>query len=324
VVILLSVCISVAVLGGVYWVGTHRPPAPPAKPGAALAKALEKMPTGVIRPQHVVSFGSTMTGNIEAFTVEVGEDVFQGQVLARIGAGELETDRQNATLDLEKTQEDVSKAEANVNTARMELSRAEADAARSRLALDRTQKVADRQSTLFRAGATPKLAYEKAVAEYEAATKDFEVMDNALRAARDGVRQAELQVEAAKRRVTEKAGALEAIDQDFENAEVKSTVDGVLVQRKGEIGKPASEAGNDMFTVATDIFALEVVVEPTPDILKTVFPGEQVTVTVLDLQSTGMPGEVKEITQSGQVVVQFNSTTAAIRPGMRAEVRLKQ
>src|SRR4051794_4919863 len=135
-VILLAVVISAGVLGAVFWVGRHRAAPPPAKPGAALAKALEHMPSGVIRPQHFVSFGSTLSGNIEAFTVEVGEDVFQGQVLARIGAGDLEAERQNAAQAVEKAQTEVSKSEALVNAAQMEMSRADADAARARSELD--------------------------------------------------------------------------------------------------------------------------------------------------------------------------------------------
>ena len=43
---------------------------------------------------------------------------------------------------------------------------------------------------------------------------------------------------------------------------------------------------------------------------------------VLDLQSAGMPGVVKEI-KDDQVIVEFNSSMPAIKPGMRADVRLK-
>jgi hypothetical protein len=46
-------------------------------------------------------------------------------------------------------------------------------------------------------------------------------------------------------------------------------------------------------------------------------------VIVPDLQTGGMPAEVKEIKEDGQVVVEFNSAVPAIKPGMRADVRLK-
>jgi len=43
---------------------------------------------------------------------------------------------------------------------------------------------------------------------------------------------------------------------------------------------------------------------------------------VPDLQTPGITGDIKEI-KGNRVVVEFNSTIPAIRPGMVADVRLK-
>ena len=88
------------------------------------------------------------------------------------------------------------------------------------------------------------------------------------------------------------------------------------------MGKPAEESGDQLFQIATDLYALEVALEPTPDILKKIAPGQQALVLILDLQSAAIPAEVKEI-KGTQVIVQFNSPLPAVRPGMRADVRLK-
>jgi preprotein translocase subunit YajC len=45
-------------------------------------------------------------------------------------------------------------------------------------------------------------------------------------------------------------------------------------------------------------------------------------VLVLDLDSSGLPGTVKEI-KDNQVIVEFASGIPAIKPGMVADVRLK-
>src|SRR5262245_33660115 len=121
---------------------------------------------GTVRPQHVVGVAASVSGNIDMFLVEVGEDVFQGQALARIGSKALDHDKENAQQALERAQDQVTKQEAAVSSARMEASRAEADAQRSKAQLDRLEKVYERQSTLHGAGATPKLGYERAVADY--------------------------------------------------------------------------------------------------------------------------------------------------------------
>jgi multidrug resistance efflux pump len=323
VVILTAVLICGGVIGGVMYVARRRAAMKAPRPAQVTLKTQEAMPNGIIRPQHTVSFGADVDGNIELFLVEVGEEVFEGQPLARIGAGNLDIDRQNASHAVEAAQDAVSKAEALVTTAQAEVSRADADAVRSRQDMEAAQRVSDRQSMLFREGATPRKTYEKAVAEFEAAAKEFQVIDNARRAARDALRMAEQKVDAAKKTVLERTEALEAAEQAFQNSEVHSKVEGLLVARKGEVGQPASEAGQDMFTIATDIYALEVAVQPKEEILKNVYPGKQVTVLILDIEGMGIPGEVLRITEEKQVVVQFASSTPAIRPGMRAEVRLQ-
>jgi hypothetical protein len=99
-------------------------------------------------------------------------------------------------------------------------------------------------------------------------------------------------------------------------------VDGLLVGRSGEVGKPAQEFGDNLFQIATDMYALEIALEPEPPVLKRLRPGQPALVLIPDLQSAGITGDVKEI-KGAQVVVEFNSTIPAIRPGMVADVRLK-
>jgi hypothetical protein len=70
------------------------------------------------------------------------------------------------------------------------------------------------------------------------------------------------------------------------------------------------------------MYALEVALEPEPAILKRIRPGQPALVLVPDLESAGIAGDVKEI-KGAQVLVEFNSTIPAIRPGMLADVRLR-
>jgi HlyD family secretion protein len=302
----------------------RRQPAQPAGRNAAAAVIAtpEVALNGIIRPQHVTSVGSSVNGNIEAFLANVGDDVFQGQVLAKIGAAALDADRDTASHAVESAQDQVAKAEAAISSARMEASRANADAQRARGALDRAQKTYLRQQTLHASGATPRLVYEKASEEYEAAVKESELLDKAEAAANDVVKAAVENLDLAKKALAQKNQELEAAQSAMEAAEVRAPVDGMIVGRKGEVGKPAQEAGEDMFQIATDIYALEVTVEPDPKVLKQIHPGQQALVVVLDLQTPGMPGTVKDV-KDGKVTVEFNSALPAIKPGMRADVRLK-
>jgi HlyD family secretion protein len=193
---------------------------------------------------------------------------------------------------------------------------------RAKLQMEQAQKTFERQTTLHKAGATPKLKYEAAVADYEAAVKEFEIMDKASRAARDGVQAANDKLANAKSNLSERSDDLDAAQGAFEAAEVRAPVAGVIVGRQGEVGKPSRDYSDHLFQIATDLFALEVAADPNPEQLKRIHPGQQALVLVLDLQSAGMPGMVKEI-KDGQAIVAFDSGMPAIKPGMRADVRIK-
>ncbi|MBZ5728300.1 MAG: efflux RND transporter periplasmic adaptor subunit [Acidobacteriia bacterium] len=299
-----------------------RAPAAPVRPsGAAVIASAEVTLTGKIRPQHLTPVAAAAGGIIDAFLADVGQDVYTGQVLARIGASGLESAREAAASAVEHGQDQVSRAEAVVAGARLEASRADADLARARMAFDRVEKNWARQQTLYAAGATPRLTYEKAEHEYEGAQQDLSIMDKAARAAAEQVQSAVAQWNSAKKALADRVRELDEAQANLQAAEVRSPVDGFVVARNGEAGKPVQEGG-DLFQIATDLYALEATVEPEPAVLKHIRPGQQALVLVLDLQSAGIPGDVKEI-QGGLVVVEFGSTTPAIKPGMQAAVRLK-
>src|SRR4051794_30864097 len=112
---LISVAAVIAIAGGL---ALRRKPAPAvAAPKTAVTvseTAHEITLRGKIRPQHVIGVAATVPGFIEAFLAEPGEDVYQGQVLARIGAQGLDSAREGAANALERAQEQVVRADAAV------------------------------------------------------------------------------------------------------------------------------------------------------------------------------------------------------------------
>jgi HlyD family secretion protein len=321
--VLVGVVLLALAVGTVVWRGRRHPVPPPAASTAAAIAAAQNEVTlqGKIRPRHITGVGPAISGFIEAFLVEPGQDVYEGQVLARIGAQGLESEREVAQAALDRAQEQVSKAEAVVTAARMELSRAEADVQRARTALDRAERASARQQTLFREGATPRLVYEKALKEYEAALKDYELVDATVRTGREHIQGGVEEVNGAKKIVEDKMRQLEEAQDNLSAAEVHSPVDGYVVSRKGEVGGSAG-LSDELFQIATDLYALEVAVEPKAEVLKRIVPGQAALVLVLDLESAAMQGVVREI-KDNQAIVEFNSALPAIKPGMQADVRFK-
>lgn len=314
--------IALGVAGGAFslhW--KNRAPATHVGRGAAalLRTNGEVTVSGKIRPRHIVPVKPSIDGDLDAFLVDVGQDVFTGQPLARIGASGLEMARGAAEDAVKAAQDEVARSESAAAAARMESSRADADQQRSRTAFDRVQRVWDHQQTLFRAGAAPRLAYEKAQQDFENARQDSEIMDKAAHASAEHLTALQNSLSAARQNLASRNQDLEAAQKNMQSADVQSPVDGLVVARNGEPGKPAPE---DLFEIATDLFALEVVLNPPPSVLTRLQPGQPALVVIPDLQSAGIPGTLKSI-KGPEAIVEFDCTLTAVKPGMPADVRFK-
>jgi multidrug efflux pump subunit AcrA (membrane-fusion protein) len=314
---------AVAGAGLFYW-RRHWPDTPRRTVTSAPAPALPSQitVTGKIRAAHVTGTGSDAMGAIDAFEANVGDEVFQGQVLAEVGSAALESERSGAAAAVEKAQNRVEDTQKAVNMAQLDASRANADRESARAELDRVTKLLDRQKTLLAAGATPRLTYERTERDWESAREQWDAQDKVARAARGRVEDTLKEAGNANRILADKRQQLEAVRSAMESAVVQSPVDGLVVGRQGAVGDPVERFGNDLFSIATDLYDLEVAVEAKPDVVKRLRPSVPALVIIPDLQDSTFPGVVKTI-EGSQVVIGFQSSTPAVRPGMPAEVRLK-
>jgi len=321
-----AVCLGAGV-GALSW--RWRPPAATAvkaPAGAVSAPNPEVTGTGKIRPQHIVRVTAPGAGPVEAFLADAGQEVYQGEVLARVGAAGLASARDAAAQAVEHARDAVAKAEAMIVSSRQEASRAGTDAQRAQVALDRDRKAYDRQSMLHEAGATPRLVYEKAQKDYAASQREYAAVQKAAQAASGAADAADAGLAAARTELADRTAELESAQLALAAAEVRSPVDGFLFARNGEVGKPArgpeGPAGDSLFEIATDIGALEVPVVAPPEALRRIRTGQAAVVVVAEVHSDGIAGVVREI-KDRQAVVEFTSTAPAIKPGMQAAVRIK-
>jgi multidrug resistance efflux pump len=319
-VLVAAVCLAVA--GAVGWRLRHRAPEAPVRGAGAASLPSDTgivTLTGSIRAQHVVTFGPTTKGSIEAFTADVGDQVEEGESLARVGAMSLDADRENTTTDIQKAQDKVDQAENSVKDARLEESRASAELEKARAVLQRSDDYYAKEKVRIDAGAISRNEFEKAQADHQTAQQTVDITDKAWRAAATNIQamqqledQAKIPLEAAQQKLQDLQAELEA-------TEVRSPVEGWVVTRQGQIGQPADD---QMFQVATDLAALEVALDPKPEIFKRVVPGMQALVLIPEVTDAAISGDVKAI-DNKEVVVEFVSGMPSVRPGMKADVRLK-
>lgn len=323
-VLVMVVAVLAGVAAGGAWVLLRPHQAAPARSSDA---ALSVFPPqvrvpGAIRARQVVPVAATVQGTLEQVMVEPGQEVVEGQILARIHNGGLEAAREAAQADLERAESRARSLESALMAARLEASRARANADRIRTEFEKIERNFQRQQFLWQEGAIAKLAFEKARKEYELARQDKESIEEMARLADDRLASLTKELDAARASLEEKRAALEEAVANLAAAEVHAPVDGVLVARKRQVGDPVGPHVPDLFEIAVDLSTLEVVVEPEPGLLARIQPGQAVVVEVTEGPLGGLPGRVLKI-EEGRVIVEFANPSPAVKPGMDAQVRFQ-
>ena len=319
-----TLILAAAAAGALTWLkrGAHKQSEPPAAAAAVHPAARDLSLSGTIQALHVVPVGAPVTGTVESLLVDVGQDVFEGQLLAHIGSHGLESAREEAARSAQNAQEKVDAIESRIIAARLEAARSRAEANRARDQFERAEKAYQRQQMLNREGATPRLVYEKSEREFERARTEFNSLDELARQAENRASELMHDMEAAKRVLNERDAELESATTEAAGAEIRSPVSGVVVARKGEPGKLLQPGeAKDLFEIAADLSQLVVQIQPDPAALKRLRPGQDALVFTADLPGA-IPGTVREISAAG-AIVGFTSPSAVIRPGMTAQVRLR-
>ena len=318
------ILLAVALGAWNYYKRTQAPVAvaKPAPEPSPIVAGLEVSLSGRVEAQKVVAVPASTDGRVEEFFVEAGEDVYEGQMLARIKNQQLEASQEQAQAELDHAQIKVNNLESAVLSARLEASRTRADASRSKTELDRTERVFQRQEMLNNQGATARNTYQKAVEDRLTAMNEYETLSIRARSAEDRVGVLLKDVEAAKKTLEEKMAAMEDAKTAFASGIVHAPVDGTLVSRKGVTGEDVTVEMADMFVIATDLSALQVELEPEPEVLKRLQPGMPAIVVIAESASESIEGKIKEIKDT-KVIVEFLSPSPAIKPGLTARVKLK-
>ena len=275
-----------------------------------------------LRARQTVAVSAPFMGHIEQLLADAGDEVAQGQLLARISSISMENSRDNASTALENASARVSRLESSIIAARLEASRARADAQRARSEMERTDRAWRRQKMLMGEGATPRLVYEKAESEAGSARAEHESLDTLARQAEDRVQAMTAELESAKKLQTDKARELEDAQDHLKEAEIHSPVDGLVVARRGEAGKDIGEDGNhEMFVIATNTAELEAVLEAEPTAIARLVPGQPAMLFFADIPGQGIEGTVAQA-NNNQAIIRFTTPTPLIRPGMTAQVRI--
>lgn len=308
---------------GAYMWHRRQAPAPPqvqapAGPPAGTEITLE----GVIRAVERIPINAPVSGVLEEFSVAPGDEVHEGQVLGRIANDAIREEEVEARLELERAQARLRALEAELTALRLEESRLSAEAARARSELARAEKIYQRQALLIREGATPRLVFQRAEEDYEAARKERDRVEELLAAARERVQAAAASAEDARKAVADRQEQLDAARSRAESCNLVAPADGIVVRIAKGAGETVEEGFEGLVEIASDWSHLEVEADAPEAYTKRIAPGDAALIVLAELPQGALEAQVKSVSRQ-QVVVAFTSPTTLVRPGMTAVVRLK-
>ncbi len=310
------------VIGTGAWYFTTKPAPPPAPKKAQAAPAPAPAPANAIsaqiRAQHTVAVPSPVGGNIDAFFVDVNQEVFEGQLLARVGATEVEAARENAARELAAARAKVAEMENQLVGLRLEASRARTEADRAQLDLVRLERVYRRQQTLNAQGATPRTVYQKAESEFNAQQQTYDAYAELAKQAESRVLELNGAIANARKAAEDKEKLAEQSDAALAASEVRAPVAGLVVIRRGEAGKAiAPSEREDLFRIAVDLNLLEAAFLAPAGLAV----NQPLTLTFPDLGIPEISAPVAAI-RNGEAVVPFTSAAPALKPGMTCGIRV--
>lgn len=297
----------------------HRSPpapvvAPPPRPASLTL-------TGKISAQHVVPVPVPIEGVIDQMLVQVGQEVIEGQLLARVRSGALEGSHEAIMLDLKRGQDKVNALEAQMTAARLEASRTSAVAVRAAAIAERAERDYLRQSRLNAEGATPRLVYEQSQRDNERAQADWKAAQSVADQASRNVERLAGEIAGEQKLLDGKNQALEQSNDQIAAGDVVAPVDGIVVAIHGEAGSSVNPSMASLMEIGVDVSLLEVELEAPPETGKLVAPDMPATVQVLELGAQPIPATVKAV-EPGRIVVAFLSPAPLVKPGLTAQVTI--
>lgn len=309
--------------GAAYWIRTRPKPAPPKQAAQTdLPPGAEVQINGKIRAVNVVKLPAPIDGVLEEIPVTPGDEVFEGQMIARIKNDNLTIAEQDAASEAERAAARLQALESQLIATRLEQSRLEAEQNRARGELQQRERVFNRQTLLNREGATPRRVFEAAVADYDKAKLESSTVDEMVKQIQGRIDSLIATIESARKTLEEENAQFEKARLDVAAANLLSPVDGLIVAIKKTAGSEVAKEEQDLFEIATDLISLELVLEPPPPVLARLKPGLPALIRIAEVPGEGLPANVKSAA-GGVVVLEFASPNPAIRPGMTALAVLK-
>lgn len=268
--------------------------------------------TGTTRPVQEAIVRSQVDGQLRSLTVDVGDAVGAGEVVAQVDDTLLQVAVNEAKAELTSRQSEVAQAEAEVSDVQTNYEEA-------KVQLQQAQTDANRLRQLANAGA---ISFQEA--EQAELTRDL--AQQALRSAEQQIRTRQQAVNAAQGRVEAQRAVVAQEQEQLSYTAVQAPFSGVVLAKNVDAGDYV-QTGTDILRIG-DLNTLEVTVQLSELDLSRVRPGQSVQVRFDALPDQTFTGQVTRIapvadTASRQLPVEITlpNPSGRIGSGLLARVQ---
>jgi HlyD family secretion protein len=282
-----------------------------------------------------VRLATKVAGVVAALTVEEGDTVRTGQVIAVLDTVDLALARRQAAADL--AQADAGLALALAGSRAEDIAAARAAVAQKQSDFDGARRDEVRATALFASGAIAAKARDDATLRRDMAQA---ALDQAREAERRAVRGSRPEEIAAMRAARDRARArLDAVAQQVADATVRSPLDGLVSEKLVEAGEMVNAGAG--IVILTDIAHPWLTAFVTGDDLPRVRIGGKALVTTDAEGDPGRPGVVAAIASTAEftprnvqtrderarlvyrVKIRLENADGRFKPGMPADARIE-
>ncbi len=303
--------------------------------------------TGTLTPMTTVVVGSQLSGQIVEILADYNSQVKAGQVVARLNSDQIKTRRDAAAADLNQARADLAVKRAQLARARTARVKADStirdlEAQRDRTAaqLADARRTFERQSELYNRGAGAQQAFDTARTQVDVQTASLASNEAQLASARAelggldaDIALAEGQVQSGEALIQSREAKLKDILIDLERTDIRSPVDGVVVQRQVNLGQTvaASLSAPELFQIAQDLREIDIYANIDEADVGRLKPGQPVTFTVNAYPARTFHGRVHMVRLGAQTisnvvtytgVVRVENRDMALLPGMTANLQV--
>jgi HlyD family secretion protein len=303
--------------------------------------------TGTLNPVSTVLVGSQLSGQIIEILADYNAQVKAGQVVARLAGDQFRSRRDAAAAELAQARSDLAVKKAQADRARATRLRAESTARdlaaqRERVLAQRAdaERNLARQKELFARGVGSQVALDTARTQADVQAAALSSADAQIASAKAeivgldaDIMLAEAQVKAAEAMILQRQAKLADTEIDLERTEIRSPVDGVVVQRQVELGQTvaASLSTPTLFLIAQDLREIEIYANIDESDVGRLRPGQIATFSVSAFPDRTFQGRLKLVRLGATTIQNVVTYTAvitvsnadlALLPGMTANLQI--